>query len=110
MRDYGRFGLFLLDGGVAAGDSILPAGWIEEATTPKVLRGGTRLPYGYLWWTGPDGTFAAEGIYGQFLYVNRATGLVIVVLSARSNPADPGVIDDWRFFEAVTDARTRLQR
>src|SRR5690242_3549017 len=110
LRDYGRFGLFLLENGVAGGDSILPAGWIHEATAPKVLRGGTPLDYGYLWWTGADGAFAAEGIYGQFLYVNPAAHIVIVVLSARSSPADPGVIDDWRFFQAVTDAQTRLER
>jgi hypothetical protein len=35
LRDYGRFGLFILGGGVAGGDSILPAGWLREATTPK---------------------------------------------------------------------------
>ena len=51
LRDYGRFGLFMLGSGVATGDSILPDDWVREATTPKVLRGGAPLDYGYLWWT-----------------------------------------------------------
>lgn len=108
LRDYGRFGLFMLANGVAAGDSILPAGWVAEATTPKTLRNGMPLDYGYLWWTAPtaaagrDGAFAAEGIYGQFLYVNPAAQVVIVVWSARALPVGADAIDDWAFFDAVT--------
>ena len=110
LRDYGRFGLFVLAGGVAGGDSILPADWMREATTPKRLRDGTPLDYGYLWWTGTtaasrrDSAFTAEGIYGQFLYVNPASKVVIVVWSARATPTGGTVIDDRVFFDAVTDA------
>ena len=110
LRDYGRFGLFFLNGGVAGGEAILPAGWIGEATTPKVLRGGAPLDYGYLWWPGTtrasrrDGAFAAEGIYGQFVYVNPVARVVIVVWSARSKPTGSDAIDDWSFFDAVVDA------
>jgi CubicO group peptidase (beta-lactamase class C family) len=100
----------MLANGVAAGDSILPGGWVEEATTPKTLRNGSPLDYGYLWWTAPtaaarkDGAFAGEGIYGQFLYVNPATQVVIVVWSARALPVGADAIDDWTFFDAVTAA------
>lgn len=110
LRDYGRFGLFVLAGGVAGSDSILPAGWMRDATTPKVLRDGTPLDYGYLWWTGTtaaarrDSAFTAEGIYGQFLYVNPVAKVVIVVWSARATPTGGTVIDDRMFFDAVTDA------
>ena len=94
LRDYGRFGLFLLNGGVAAGETILPAGWIGEATSPKVLQGGASLDYGYLWWTGTtaasrrDGAYAAEGIFGQFIYINPAAHIVISprLSSRRSSP------------------------
>ena len=41
LRDYGRFGLFVLQGGRIGGTSILPDGWVGEASTPKVLRDGT---------------------------------------------------------------------
>ncbi|HEY3278960.1 MAG TPA: serine hydrolase [Gemmatimonadales bacterium] len=102
LRDYGRFGLFLLNDGVAGGEAILPDRWIREATSPKV--------YGYLWWTGTtaaarrDGAFAAEGIYGQWLYINPAAQVVIVVWGAQPKPTGGAVIDDWLFFDAVVDA------
>ena len=110
LRDYGRFGLFVLNGGRAAGEAILPAGWMRDAGTPKVLRGGKALDYGYLWWTGTspaarrDGAYSAEGIHGQFLYVNPAANVVIVVWSAQPRPLGGAVIDDWSFFAAVVDA------
>jgi len=110
LRDYGRFGLFVLNGGRAAGGAILPAGWMREASTPKVLGSGKGLNYGYLWWTGTtpaarrDGAYSAEGIHGQFLYVNPAANVVIVVWSAQPKPLGGAVIDDWSFFEAVVDA------
>lgn len=112
LRDYGRFGLFILNGGIAAGVAMLPADWIHNATTPKVLRDGKPLAYGYLWWTGTssaakrDGAFSAEGIHGQYLYVNPAAKTVIVVWSAQPKPLGGAVIDDWLFFDAVTDALT----
>jgi len=104
LRDYGRFGLFLLDGGVARGDSVLPGGWIAEATTPKTLRDGTSLEYGYLWWPGQAGAYAAEGIYGQWIYVNPGAHVVIVVWSAQAKPTGAAVVDDWAFFDAVVSA------
>lgn len=108
LRDYGRFGLFVLGGGVAAGESILPAGWVREATTPKTLRDGAAVEYGYLWWTGAtpasrrDGAFMAIGIHGQYLYVNPVAKIVIVVWGARPHPSQGQVVDDWSFCDAVT--------
>lgn len=116
LRDYGRFGLFVLGGGLAAGEAILPDGWIREATSPKALRGGIPLAYGYLWWTGTtpaaqrDSAYAAEGIYGQWLYVNPAAKVVIVVWSAQRTPTKSAVINDWLFFDAVVDALRRAPR
>lgn len=110
LRDYGRFGLFVLNGGIAGGEAILPDGWIAEATTPKVLSGGKPLDYGYLWWTGyteparRERAFVAEGIHGQFVYVNPVANVVIVVLSALPRPTGGGAIDDYEFFDAVTHA------
>jgi CubicO group peptidase (beta-lactamase class C family) len=110
LRDYGRFGLFLLNGGRVNGESILPERWLQEATTPKVLRDGKAQDYGYLWWTGTtpvsrrDGAYSAEGIHGQFLYVNPAARVVIVVWGAQPEPLGGAVINDWAFFEAVAGA------
>jgi len=104
LRDYGRFGLFILGSGVAGGDSILPPGWVHEATTPKTLRDGSPVDYGYLWWPGRDGAFMAIGIHGQFIYVNPAARVVIVVWGARPHPTDGQAVDDWVFCDAVIEA------
>ncbi|MDH5234507.1 MAG: beta-lactamase family protein [Gemmatimonadota bacterium] len=110
LRDYARFGQFILEGGVAHGDSILPGGWVHEATTPKTLRGGRTMAYGYLWWTAvtdqsrADHAFNAEGIHGQFIYVDPAERVVVVVLSARPHPTADAVVSDHRFFDAVVAA------
>lgn len=107
LRDFGRFGLFVLAQGVVDGAPILPAGWVTDAGSPKTLRGGAHLNYGYLWWTGTtpaqraDQAFSAEGIHGQFLYINPAARVVIVVLSAQPRPTGGSVVDDWKFFDAV---------
>lgn len=110
LRDYGRFGLFVLDGGIADGEPILPDGWAREATTPKTLRGGMPLTYGYFWWPGTtdasrrDGAYEARGIFGQHLYINPAVHIVIVVWGALTRPTGGAVVNDWAFFDAIADA------
>ncbi len=107
LRDYGRFGLFVLEHGLVDGESILPEGWMEDASTPKVLNGGAPLDYGYLWWPGTsaaarrDRAYLGRGIHGQYLYVNPVTQVVVVVWSAQPHPTGDGVVDEWAFFEAV---------
>lgn len=110
LRDYGRLGQLILDAGVIDGERVLPEGWVREAGSPKVLKGGTPLDYGYLWWTGTsdaerrDGAFSGEGIHGQFLYINPAVDVVIALWSARPRPTGGDVVSDWAFFDAVADA------
>jgi len=77
LRDYGRFGQFVLDGGKAGGHAVLPDGWIADATSPHV----TTPPYGYFWWLIPGG-YEAEGIFGQTVSVFPADHLVVVINSA----------------------------
>jgi len=110
LRDYGRFGQFLLDGGVARGDSILPPWWIADATSPKVLKSGRTQAYGYFIWTPPsapaqkDRAYEGHGIFGQHLYVDPAEKIVIVVWSAQTRPTGGARVNDWAFFDAVVEA------
>ena len=112
LRDYGRFGLFILNGGVAAGERILPAGWTQEAGSPKVLKGGRKLDYGYFWWpevptaATPDtqGAFAAIGICGQRIYLNPREQVVIVSWGAWSKPQGMDIVDYTDFSAAVVAA------
>jgi CubicO group peptidase (beta-lactamase class C family) len=82
LRDYGRVGQFILDGGRAGGRDILPAGWIAEATRSHADIGAPGRGYGYQWWTGPNGTFMAIGIFGQMIYLDPARRLVLVTSGA----------------------------
>lgn len=86
LRDYARFGQFMLDGAVVDGASIVPDGWIAEATTSK--SGPDETPYGYQWWIPSPGTYAALGIFGQAIYFNPAKDLVLVQLSAWPTATD----------------------
>lgn len=79
LRDFGRLGLFAMNGGALAdGTQVLPNNWMEESTTPS---SGSEQ-YGYLWWLEGDGVYRASGIFGQGIYINPANNLVVVALSA----------------------------
>jgi CubicO group peptidase (beta-lactamase class C family) len=76
-RDYARFGLFILDGARDKGKSVVPEGWLGEATTQRVGIGVPDRGYGYMWWTYADGSFAARGIFGQGIFIDPKRKLVI---------------------------------
>jgi CubicO group peptidase (beta-lactamase class C family) len=76
-RDFARLGLFILDGARVDGRSIVPDGWIADATTERVGTGQPGRGYGYQWWTYADGTFAARGIFGQGLFIDPKRRIVI---------------------------------
>jgi CubicO group peptidase (beta-lactamase class C family) len=111
LRDYARFGQFVLDEGRLRGDKLLPDGWTAEAGSAYHI-GSERIPYGYMWWIpvledpALEGTFQAEGIYGQFIHINPHKRLVVVVLSARSKPSYTRrlEINDDAFFAALASA------
>jgi CubicO group peptidase (beta-lactamase class C family) len=108
LRDYGRLGLFLLGGGRAGGEQILPQDWVREAGSRKQI-GSRTVDYGYMLWPIPNaaGTinedaFEARGIFGQHIYVNPAENVVIVVWGALPKPTGNVGIDDNDFFAAAT--------
>ena len=76
-RDFARFGLFMLGGGIAAGKPVLPDGWIDEATTERVATSREGYGYGYQWWTLDDGSYCARGIFGQGIFIDPKRKLVI---------------------------------
>jgi CubicO group peptidase (beta-lactamase class C family) len=87
LRDYARFGQFILDDGRIDGESILPQGWLEAATRTQA---DTGFPggYGYQWWPLGDGTFQARGIFGQFIHVDPARRLVVAISAAWPGPRE----------------------
>ena len=77
VRDFARFGQFILDGGAIDGQPVLPDGWLEKATQKQVSYGAPGEGYGYQWWTWDDGSFQADGIFGQGIFIDPARRLVI---------------------------------
>jgi CubicO group peptidase (beta-lactamase class C family) len=83
LRDYARFGQFMLEGGKAGGVQVTPPGWVADATAAHVAlpAGGNETGYGYFWWLLGD-AYAAEGIFGQQIFVFPKEKIVIAVNSA----------------------------
>jgi CubicO group peptidase (beta-lactamase class C family) len=111
LRDYGRFGLWFMRGGMINGVSVLPDLWLRDAGSPTVLTGGARQPYGYMWWpveaavgAANDGAFAAQGIFGQWLYINPRRNVVIVQLAAQTTPTDGDVVNPEACFGVIAAA------
>ncbi|HVZ47944.1 MAG TPA: serine hydrolase domain-containing protein [Gemmatimonadaceae bacterium] len=82
LRDYARYGQFILDGARVDGHAIVPDAWLGDATRTQVATGSPGSGYGFQWWTRDDGTFDAIGIYGQCVHIDRARRLVIAINSA----------------------------
>ncbi|TWO68466.1 serine hydrolase [Caenimonas sedimenti] len=77
-RDIARFGVFIAGGARVNGQSIVPEGWLAEATTARTAIGQPDRGYGYQWWTYADGTFAGRGIFGQGLFIDPKRRIVVV--------------------------------
>lgn len=81
LRDYGRVGLFVLGGGIAAGKQVVPA-WYMEAATSNQIKAPATGSYGYFWWINADGSYAARGIFGQSIQLFPEQELIVVTNSA----------------------------
>jgi CubicO group peptidase (beta-lactamase class C family) len=104
LRDYGRFGLFVLNDGKIDGVSILPDGWMEEATRSHVPLKGNEA-YGFQWWVRGAGVYEAQGIFGQLIHIDTKQDLVIVTSSAWPEAdAEKYAANTDAYVAAVTDA------
>jgi len=84
LRDYGRIGQMMLDGGKANGRQLLPEAWVKEATHvgTSTVPGPEGLGYQYQWWTFVGSSaYTALGLQGQHIFVDPATRTVVVKLS-----------------------------
>lgn len=92
-RDYARFGQMVLQGGQWQGQQVLPADWVRAMTSPQAKDGTL---YGFQWWIPPNpapGEVMAQGVYGQYIYIDPGRGVVIAVNSADRGFEDPGVYE-----------------
>jgi CubicO group peptidase (beta-lactamase class C family) len=105
-RDFARFGLFILGGARVDGKAVLPYDWIAPATTKQVGIGSLGEGYGYQWWTYDDGSFAAQGIFGQGIFIDPKRKLVIASNSNWPKATDNKTVGVQResFYKAVQAA------
>lgn len=88
LRDLGRIGLLMLNGGVINGERLFPSKVVKSIRDGgdkrafakagyKTLEGGS---YRSMWWIfhNKHGAFAARGVHGQTIYVDPTANMVIV--------------------------------
>jgi CubicO group peptidase (beta-lactamase class C family) len=132
LRDWGRFGLFVANGGrLADGEALLPSDWIQQSVSWSKAKGSVTPAtpdgqYGYQWWFGgvdpgrsdtddamktARQSFWAEGIYGQSIAINPTEQLVMVQWSTWKEAETPASLYDEQalLFNAVARALARMQ-
>jgi CubicO group peptidase (beta-lactamase class C family) len=102
LRDYARFGLFMLNDGVIAGEPILPEGWMQQAGARHTI-GGEEVEYGYMLWPLHGRSYSAIGIFGQFVFVDPDSDLVVAMWSAQSKPVGKHGVDEYEFLQALSN-------
>jgi CubicO group peptidase (beta-lactamase class C family) len=106
LRDFGRLGQLMLDGGRRGDRQVVPADWVAQMT--RMIPTGAPMPgYGLFTWQVDDepGAYAAVGLAGQFIYVHPQTRTVIVKLSYYP-PVEPAHVrpETLAFFKSVAHA------
>ena len=79
--DMAKIGQLFLNKGKWNGEQIVSEKWVEESTTEHSRWKKMNLPYGYLWWIGEKGGYAAMGDGGNIIYVNPDKNLVVAITS-----------------------------
>ena len=95
-RDYARFGQMIANGGAWNGQQIVPRAWIAASTKPSANTATGEPAYGYQWWIhqgASAGEFNAQGVYGQYIFIDTARDVVIAVNSADKLFKEEGASD-----------------
>ncbi|MEV6284893.1 serine hydrolase [Kribbella sp. NPDC051770] len=81
------FGQLLVQRGVWNGEQLVPAEWIEAATSAQVDNSSESNPdwqqgYGYQFWRGRHNSYRADGAFGQYVLVLPDHDAAVVMTSA----------------------------
>lgn len=92
-RDFAKFGRLYLNKGTWNGAEIIPRDFYLESIS-RDTTSASPLYYQYQWWMPqPEYGFMAQGILGQYIYVNPEKQLIIV-----RQGSNYGDVSWWRFF------------
>ena len=115
LRDAALFGRLILNRGSIGGEQILPSSWVNETTNvtdedrQRYLNNDLYANeawryYKNMWWILDAGAeeYAAIGVHGQVIYLNRTTGTVIAQFSSQSNASQ---VDSLEFRSKLSAMR-----
>ena len=98
-EDMAKFGQLLLQKGSWNGKQVIPAEWVEEATTFKIDQAPDAPPevkdasdwmqgYCYQFWRCRHNAFRADGAYGQYIIVMPDKDAVVAITAESPNMQD----------------------
>lgn len=98
-EDMAKFGLLYLQKGMWNGKQVLPAAWVEEATTFKIDQAPGASPgekaesdwkqgYCYQFWRSRNNSFRADGAYGQYIIVLPEKDAVVAITAESPDMQD----------------------
>ena len=98
-EDMAKFGQLYLQKGMWNGKQIIPAEWIEEATTFKIDQAPDASPetkaendwmqgYCYQFWRSRHNTYRADGAFGQYIMVMPELDAVVAITSESPDMQD----------------------
>jgi len=95
-REMAKFGYLFLNEGSWDGQQIVPSAWVRKSTQAG-LATGRSVDYAYQWWVYPTSNlYAAEGLYGQFIFVIPDLAMVVVFTADMLNPSPIfDLLEDW---------------
>ncbi len=109
VRDWGRLGLLLANNGKRGDVQIVPLEYLMQATDPqkqddlfKPRHATSYFGYGYQTWIFPmkERSFALIGIYGQSVFVQPRSGIVMVETSVYDHASGDSMLraklDMWK--------------
>jgi CubicO group peptidase (beta-lactamase class C family) len=123
LRDAALFGKLILDRGKMDGKQIVPASWVDETTRIAAAdkeRYGKNdvyvkanmpwVAYKNFWWILDEtkGEYAAIGIHGQVVYINRSANIVIAYFS--SQPLASSIAGRKEFLSKLNACRSLATR
>ena len=91
-EDMAKFGQLFLQKGMWKGEQLLPPGWVEEASSVKILQ-DPEAPqekmsvndwlqgYAYQMWRSRHNSYRADGAFGQFILILPDQDAVVVITS-----------------------------
>lgn len=85
-EDIARFGQLYLQKGKWRGKQLIPAAWVEEATSFQTSNGSNprsdwEQGYGYQFWRTRNGAYRGDGAFGQYCVVLPQQDAVIAITS-----------------------------